>query len=70
MKPITELPELDDASRNVSRGFSRGGYGSARGGSYSGNRNFEASSKNNMKTFLSILYFARVYFFLRCLLQM
>lgn len=50
MKPITELPELDDSSRNGSRGgYSRGMNGSSRGGGggYAGNRNSERSSKNN-----------------------
>ena len=45
MKPITELPPLDDGSRNGSRNFSRTPYGTARGGSYAGNRNSERSSK-------------------------
>ena len=48
MKPITELPQLDDASRNGNRGFSRGSSGPMRGGSYSGNRSFDkSSSKKN-----------------------
>jgi hypothetical protein len=47
MKPIKELPQLDDSSRNGSRGFSRNSNGPIRGGSYTGNRNFERSSKNN-----------------------
>ncbi len=49
MKPLKELPQLDEASRTGGRGFSRGGggYGSARGGGYGGNRNSDRSSKNN-----------------------
>jgi len=44
MKPIKELPQLDDSSRNGSRGFSRSNNGPARGGSYTGNRNSERSN--------------------------
>ncbi len=47
MKPIKELPQLDESSRNGSRSFSRGSTGPTRGGSYTGNRYSERSSKNN-----------------------
>ncbi|CAF2841243.1 unnamed protein product [Rotaria sp. Silwood2] len=44
MKPITELPQLDEASRNGNRGFSRNTNGSTRGGSYAGNRHSDRSN--------------------------
>ncbi|CAF0793439.1 unnamed protein product [Rotaria sordida] len=44
MKPIQELPQFDETSRNGSRGFSRGTNGSARGGSYAGNRHSDRSN--------------------------
>ncbi|CAF4447452.1 unnamed protein product, partial [Rotaria magnacalcarata] len=44
MKPIQELPQLDETSRNGGRSFSRGSYGSSRGGSYGGNRNSDRSN--------------------------
>jgi len=57
MKPIKELPPLDDSSRNGgSRGFSRNSNGSTRGGSYSGNRNSERSSKNNPIILFPLFY--------------
>jgi len=44
MKPIKELPQLDESSRTGSRGFSRSSNGPTRGGSYTGNRNSERSN--------------------------
>jgi len=44
MKPIKELPQLDESSRTGNRGFSRSNNGPARGGSYAGNRNSERSN--------------------------
>ncbi|CAF0850614.1 unnamed protein product [Rotaria sp. Silwood1] len=44
MKPIKELPQLDESSRNGSRGFSRSTNGSTRGGSYAGNRHSDRSN--------------------------
>lgn len=45
MKPITELPALDEGARAGNRGFSRSfNNGSGRGGSFNGNRNSERSN--------------------------
>lgn len=57
MKPIQELPELEDDSRNSNRGFSRGSNGQSRGGFYSGNRNCDQSSKNLDLSFLILRFF-------------
>ncbi|CAF4102551.1 unnamed protein product, partial [Rotaria sordida] len=44
MKPIKELPQLDESTRSGNRGFSRSSNGPVRGGSYTGNRNSERSN--------------------------
>jgi len=44
MKPIKELPELDEPSRGGGRGFSRGSNGPVRGGGNDGNRSFGRSN--------------------------
>lgn len=68
MKPITELPALDEGARAGNRGFSRSfNNGSGRGGSFNGNRNSERSSKNSRAFFMFINF---IYFIFRCLLQM
>ncbi|CAF4170188.1 unnamed protein product [Rotaria sp. Silwood2] len=41
MKPIKELPQLDESTRSGNRGFSRCSNGPVRSGSYTGNRNSE-----------------------------
>jgi len=64
MKPITELPPLDDASRNGNRGFSRSSNGPARGGNYNGNRNSQRSSKKDR---LSLQFSFHFFIFSRCL---
>ena len=47
MGPITELPELDEASMNDHNTFSRGGNNRSSRGGFGGNQSSGRSSKNS-----------------------